>query len=134
MNDVRSFQQDLFLNSSDASIVPFDFIFHLSSKTVANNGNEALEIIEHQSFDLIFMDLQMPGIDGIETTLQINKNPSFQNIPIVALTAAVMVEDRMRCLDAGMCCFLPKPISFKAVIETLNGIEFSSGARMDKIS
>lgn len=79
----------------------------------ANNGIEALELLEKSAFDLVLMDCQMPEMDGYQTTYHIRRDqrPLFANIPIIALTANAMIEDRERCLAAGMNDYLSKPIS-----------------------
>jgi len=79
--------------------------------SVANNGIEALEFLERQRFDLILMDIQMPGMDGIQATHQIRKRPEWARVPIVAMTAHAMTGDRERCLAAGMDDYVSKPVS-----------------------
>ncbi len=79
---------------------------------VANNGIEALQLFESKQFDLIFMDCQMPEMDGFEATHQIrqkNKGNST-SIPIIALTANAMEGDAERCLSVGMNAYLSKPV------------------------
>ena len=74
------------------------------------NGLAALEILDREDFDLILMDIQMPGLDGVETTRRIRQRASGNDIVIVALTAHAMIGDRQRFLDAGMNDYLAKPI------------------------
>jgi signal transduction histidine kinase/ActR/RegA family two-component response regulator len=80
--------------------------------SVAEDGDAALRALACESFDLILMDMQMPGLSGIEATLQIrtNANPHARRVPIVALTANAFAEDREACLAAGMDGFVSKPI------------------------
>ncbi|MDH3394138.1 MAG: response regulator, partial [Desulfobulbaceae bacterium] len=81
--------------------------------TLAENGREALEAMESIRFDLILMDVQMPEMDGIEATVAIRameKESGGHRIPIVAMTAHAMKDDRERCLAAGMDDYLSKPI------------------------
>ncbi|MGV3516792.1 response regulator [Luteitalea sp.] len=80
--------------------------------TVAGNGLEALAAIEHTTFDLVLMDCHMPAMDGFDATRAIRAAAgACQAVPIVALTASVMEEDRARCLAAGMNGVLAKPVS-----------------------
>jgi CheY-like chemotaxis protein/anti-sigma regulatory factor (Ser/Thr protein kinase) len=79
----------------------------------ANNGEEAIEVINQRKPDLILMDVQMPIMDGFEATRQIRKNPDFAEIPIIALTALAMPGDRDRCFAAGMNDYLSKPIRMR---------------------
>ncbi|MEI7945824.1 MAG: response regulator [bacterium] len=81
---------------------------------VAENGRLALEKMSAQSFDLILMDLQMPEMDGFEAIQRIRD--SGNNVPIVALSAAVMDSDRMKATRAGANDYLTKPIDFKALL------------------
>jgi two-component system sensor histidine kinase/response regulator len=81
---------------------------------VANNGEEALEVLSREPFDLILMDCMMPGMDGFEATRQIRSWESAgqsNRIPIIALTANVVEGDREQCIDAGMDDYLPKPFA-----------------------
>ncbi|ABD69497.1 multi-sensor hybrid histidine kinase [Rhodoferax ferrireducens T118] len=80
------------------------------SVTVAWHGGEAVELIQHQQFDLVLMDLHMPVMGGIEAARRIRELPQGKNLPIVAMTAAVMEEDRARCRAAGMNGFVAKPV------------------------
>lgn len=88
----------------------------LSVRT-ANNGIEALELLEQESFDLILMDCQMPEMDGYQTSYHIRRDqrPATASIPIIALTANAMLEDRERCLAAGMNDYLSKPVSLRTL-------------------
>ncbi len=83
---------------------------------VVFNGVEAIEVLKYSQYDLIFMDIQMPEMDGIEAT-KIIRNPESEvknhNIPIVAMTAHALKGDRERMLDAGMDDYIAKPISSK---------------------
>lgn len=77
---------------------------------VANNGLEAVNKIKVTIYDCVFMDMQMPIMDGLEATLAIRKDARFQSLPIVAMTANAMKGDRERCLEAGMNDYISKPI------------------------
>ncbi len=86
----------------------------------AENGIEAVKILELQHYDLVLMDLQMPEMDGLEATRFLRaRGPDALNhaVPIVAMTAHAMASDRNRCLEVGMNDHLAKPISSKALAE-----------------
>ncbi|GAA0137346.1 hypothetical protein YSY43_41870 [Paenibacillus sp. YSY-4.3] len=77
----------------------------------AENGREALEILEEQSdFDLILMDMMMPEMDGYEAMRRIREKQEFAKLPIIALTAKAMKEDRSKCIEAGASDYVKKPI------------------------
>lgn len=83
--------------------------------SVAASGTEAIQQIQQQSFDLVFMDVSMPGMDGYETTQKIRFDPNIPKLPIVALTAHAIAGERERCLAAGMNDYLTKPISLEGI-------------------
>ena len=76
---------------------------------VAGNGQDALEKVPG-AYDLVLMDIQMPEMDGVKATREMRKLERLANLPIVAMTANAMEQDRRRCMDAGMNDFLIKPI------------------------
>ncbi len=85
---------------------------------VAGNGKEALEALEKEHFDLVFMDIQMPEMDGVETTRAIRHSTSSlfdPNIPVIAMTAHSMKGDKERCLDAGMNGYVSKPLDIRDI-------------------
>jgi CheY-like chemotaxis protein len=95
---------------------------------VADNGKEAVEkyTASPENFDLIFMDIQMPEMDGIAATREIrkqatiiNQQSSIKRIPIVAMTAHAMKGDREICIEAGMDDYITKPIKRELVFEVL---------------
>jgi CheY-like chemotaxis protein len=92
--------------------------------TISGNGNEALIALEKQNFDLILMDVEMPGMDGLQATRairELEKNTG-QHIPIVAMTAYAMESDRLRCLEAGMDAYISKPINIKELFQTVESL------------
>ncbi|HLO47033.1 MAG TPA: response regulator [Kamptonema sp.] len=89
---------------------------------LAKNGQEVVDMATKYHPDLILMDIQMPGIDGLQATKQIRLDPNLINIPIVALTALAMPEDRQKCLNAGANEYLTKPVRLKElsrIIQTM---------------
>jgi CheY-like chemotaxis protein len=86
---------------------------------VAINGKQAVEMVAALPYDLVFMDCQMPEMDGYEATAQIRQREQGRHTPIVALTANVMQGDRDRCLDAGMDDYIGKPMRPAAVRHAL---------------
>jgi CheY-like chemotaxis protein len=87
--------------------------------SIAGTGAEALDLLGTQTFDLVFMDCQMPGMDGYETTRRM-RAVLHRYIPVVAITANAMIDDKQRCLDAGMDDFLPKPFTKSALSDLLS--------------
>ncbi len=78
---------------------------------LASSGHEALERLETERFDLVFMDVQMPDMDGLEVTRQIRERGGWMaEVPIVAMTAGGPGGDQARCLAAGMNGYLVKPL------------------------
>ena len=86
---------------------------------VARSGAEALERLAEVAPDLILMDVQMPGMDGLEVTRRIRAGQIFTAVPIVALTALAMPGDRERCLTAGMNDYLSKPVSLGHLLDVI---------------
>ncbi|MBP0005986.1 MAG: PAS domain S-box protein [Cyanobacteria bacterium SBC] len=80
---------------------------------LAKNGLESIELARSKHPNLILMDIQMPGIDGLEAIQQIRRYPNLVDVPIIALTALAMVGDRERCLAAGANDYLSKPFKLK---------------------
>ncbi len=87
----------------------------------AGDGEQALAVLDAEpgEFDLVLMDIQMPVMDGIEATSRLRADPRFARLPIVALTADAMPQDRARCLEVGMDDYLSKPIDFSQLATTL---------------
>ena len=88
------------------------------SVTLANNGEEAVRAVENNSFDLIFMDCQMPVLNGLEAAVQIREKG--YNVPIVAVTASAIREEKQKCLNVGMNDFLMKPFKRKDLVPVLD--------------
>jgi PAS domain S-box-containing protein len=94
---------------------------------VAGNGKEALAAWERQAFDLILMDVQMPEMDGFETTaaIRIREADTGRHTLIVAVTAYAMTGDRERCLAAGMDAYLSKPLLFPELEQVLEELSLA---------
>jgi signal transduction histidine kinase/CheY-like chemotaxis protein/ligand-binding sensor domain-containing protein len=90
---------------------------------VANNGREAIQMLDGQFYDLILMDVQMPEMDGLECTRYIRDNYERQPV-IIAMTANAMVEDKEECLKAGMNNYIAKPVKIDLLVEMLQQTEF----------
>ncbi len=89
---------------------------------VASNGREAVEKLQAagRAFDIVLMDIQMPVMDGHDATRLIRAEPRFATLPIIALTAHAMVEERQRAMESGMNDQITKPIDPQAMIETMS--------------
>ena len=92
----------------------------LTAHTAAN-GREAVDVAARTdlTLDLILMDMQMPEMDGLEATRLLRQMPHRQAVPIIAMTANASVDDRQRCIDAGMNDHLPKPFELTRLTQTL---------------
>jgi CheY-like chemotaxis protein len=87
------------------------------SIVVVENGQEALDAVRQQHYDLILMDMQMPVMNGFEATRRIRELEEYKETPIVALTAFAMKGDREKCLEAGATDYIPKPIDSQEFIQ-----------------
>ena len=86
---------------------------------VANDGQAAIELTQKHHPNLILMDIQMPGMDGLEAIVKIRQNTQLVAIPIIALTALAMDGDREKCLRAGANDYLTKPVKLKQLHTTI---------------
>ena len=86
---------------------------------VACNGQEALEMLERERYDGVLMDCQMPVLDGYEATRRLRRQPQWQDLPVIAMTANAMVGDREKALAAGMNDHIAKPIRVDEMYGTL---------------
>lgn len=90
---------------------------------VVDNGAAAVQAVAQGGFDLVFMDMQMPVLDGIEATRRIRALPGAQGrVPIIALTANAYAEDQVHCLQAGMNAFVAKPIRREALLAAIEAV------------
>ena len=85
----------------------------------AHNGKEAIEKNDNNSYDLILMECNIPEMDGFQATREIRKRETSPRIPIIALTANAMDEDREKCLAAGMDGFIGKPFNKNVLVEII---------------
>jgi CheY-like chemotaxis protein len=86
----------------------------------AENGQAGIEALaKDPTIDLVLMDVMMPGMDGYETIRAIRANPVFRGIPIVAVTAKALKEDRAKCLEAGASDYLPKPVDTEKLLDLI---------------
>jgi len=91
--------------------------------TIAGDGNEALARLAEEEFDLVFMDLHMPRLDGLAATRQLRQGEGRQRaIPVIGLTASVLDVDRERCLEAGMDDVITKPFNIVSLDRAIRGI------------
>lgn len=86
---------------------------------LANNGSEAIEMLYENSYSAVLMDCHMPVMDGFEATRVIRSDSRFSNLPIIAMTANVMTEDRERCFASGMNEYIGKPIDWDQLFQIL---------------
>lgn len=88
--------------------------------TLANSGPKAIEACQQQAFDLILMDVQMPGMDGLETTKQIRRTQLNIGTPVIAVTAHAFKQEKEKLLAAGMDDYLPKPLALDELIRVID--------------
>jgi PAS domain S-box-containing protein len=96
---------------------------------VASNGLEAIDHVKHNKYSIVFMDCQMPEVDGYEATKQIRKLGEAGSIPIIALTAANIPGDRERCLEAGMDDYITKPFATDQILAAIR--KYAAGDLLD---
>lgn len=96
----------------------------------AQDGVDAIVQARHVKPDLILMDVQMPRMDGFETTRKLRSDSNFRYTPIIALTALAMPHDRERCLEAGMNEYISKPVNLKALIKIIQSCLYNEETRV----
>ncbi|MBI5247905.1 MAG: response regulator, partial [Desulfomonile tiedjei] len=101
------------------------------SVSVSNNGKQAFQALGQDSFDLILMDVEMPEMNGFETTriIREKEKTSGGHIPIIAMTAHAMDGDRERCLNAGMDAYISKPVSSEELFSMIE--KYAGGVAQD---
>jgi CheY-like chemotaxis protein len=90
--------------------------------SVANDGEQAIEMLENQGFDLVLMDIQLPGLDGYETTgyIRARSETYFRNIPIIACTGSSQEETQEKAMKYGLNDFLLKPFTADQIVQKIN--------------
>ncbi len=107
-------------DARDAIVMLSDYLENAGYRVLAaRDGVAGLEQARRTLPSLILMDIQMPHMDGLETTRRLRADPSFRNVPIIALTALAMPGDRERCLAAGATDYITKPVSLKKLAEMI---------------
>ena len=97
----------------------------------AKNSNEAMAFAEAEGPDLIFMDMQLPDVDGVKTTAMLKQNPKTSHIPVVALTAWMSAPWEERASKVGITTYLIKPISLQMLKETIKEYTSKSPTRIE---
>ena len=87
---------------------------------IAENGVIVLELLKSNSYQAILMDVNMPEMDGLQATKLIREQPKYAELPIIALTAGITVEEQEKCLLAGMNNLVEKPINPEVLLQTLS--------------
>ncbi|MGB2926786.1 MAG: response regulator [Limnothrix sp.] len=118
--------EDNIVNQKVAALTLQKMGYHID---IAVNGNEVIKALEEKVYDVILMDVQMPQLDGIQTTQWIRQNYQGQQPKIIAITANVAAQNIQTCLDAGMDDFISKPIRVDVIREVLQRIQISSTPR-----
>ncbi|PDV98299.1 response regulator [Candidatus Chloroploca asiatica] len=90
--------------------------------TTAVDGIDALRMVQQVQPDLILLDMGLPKLNGWQTMQRLRLRSETAHIPVIALTAYSMAEDRQRALDAGCAAFIPKPIEFPLLVETIHAL------------
>ena len=86
----------------------------------AENGRQALEMLKStEGIDIVLMDIMMPDMDGYETMREVRKMPKYMGLPIIALTAKAMREDREKCIEAGATDYIPKPVEIEQLLSLM---------------
>jgi PAS domain S-box-containing protein len=111
----------LSVEDDECSQVLIEDILSKEGMTVdkVENGIEALKMVRNNVYDIVLMDIEIPGINGYEVSRMIRKEQRFANLPIVAVTAHAMVGERKKCMDYGMNDHIPKPIDADDLLKSI---------------
>ena len=107
---------DISVNREIADVLLTEAGFQVST---ANDGQEALDALSKETFDLVLMDVQMPVMDGYEATRQIRQQAQFKTLPILAMTANAMVGDKEKCIESGMNDHISKPLDIDNMLSKI---------------
>ncbi|NPV63892.1 MAG: response regulator [Methanotrichaceae archaeon] len=126
LDDISSYSRVLLVEDDAANRkVTLLILRHLGyDADVVSNGQEALQALERQHYDVILMDVKMPVMNGLDAARAIRERWPENGPKIVALTACAMAGDEKRCLDAGMDAYLSKPVQMNDLAEMLGSIRF----------
>jgi CheY-like chemotaxis protein/HPt (histidine-containing phosphotransfer) domain-containing protein len=122
LDQLRDRQALLVEDNAINQLVAFEMLQDLGMKlSVADSGEDAIQMVMNGTFDVVLMDIQMPGIDGYQATAQIRSDPRFcfEKLPIIAMTAHALIGDREKALEAGLNDHISKPVSVNELINTL---------------
>ena len=107
-------------DTADSQLVATHMLEGLGLRvTVATNGQQALELLQHTSADVILMDVHMPVMDGLQATRLIREREELAQVPMLAMTAAALPQDRADCAAAGMAEVITKPIDTETLLSAL---------------
>jgi len=123
----------LIIEDNEANLYLTSFILKKSGHEVleARTGEEGVAVALNEKPDLILMDIQLPGIDGLEATRRIRESVSYDAIPVVALTSYAMTGDREKALEAGCNGYIEKPIDPDTFTAEINGYLQESGGAIN---
>ncbi len=114
-------------DNGDAREIMNLFLTKMGHHAIAvKNSDEAIALAEAEGPDLIFMDMQLPDVDGVKTTAMLKQNPKTSHIPVVALTAWMSELWREKALKVGIVSYLIKPVSSQTLKETID--EYTNGS------
>ena len=104
-------------------LVAKELLLNMQAKvTIADNGQEALDLLAEQDFDVVLMDIQMPIMDGLTAAKHIRAQSNYQYLPIIAMTAHAREEDKQLSLAAGMNLHMPKPVTGQALLGSIKKV------------
>ena len=108
-------------NLLNQKVVTFNLRKKNYNVTAVANGHDAVDVYKNNTFDLVLMDIMLPGMNGYEITKVIrdSEKETNEHIPIIALTANALENDREKCLNAGMDDYLAKPFSAEELYKTM---------------